>query len=381
MEAAVSACLARLEASLGESGPAPEALDKELSALSPQSLDAALREFAQSRRADALPLLTALAERAPRKEVRKAARRALYRLGQSGVELPPSAPRAMVERQPDRPARAWVSGIDGSGSRALWILFEGGYGQISLCSVVLNDQTGIVSVTGGGISKKRLAAELQAMRERQTFPWVDAPVDLAGRLVAEALSLGPAPAEFAPWRRYFPALSDHPESHLELGTHHQEMERLGEEARQDPTLVDHSAELLDLPDLAGWFLDPDSAQSDAVNLLEARESRIVVSDQIKAEREAGITDRVIDREFGPDARARWARRLLEMAWIFHATERPREAKIAYATALSLQDPEKSPRLLPFARTLVQRGLELATRVALGQMSAKEVTRNPQRAGS
>ena len=211
------------------------------------------------------------------------------------------------------------------------------------------------------------------MRERQEFPWVEAPVDLAVRLVAEALSLGPAPAEFARWRRYFSALPDHPEP----GPYHQEMERLGEEARQDPTLMDHSAELLDLPELAGWFLDPDSVQSDAVNLLEARESRIVVSDQIKAEREAGITDRVIDREFGPDARARWARRLLEMAWIFNATEQLREAKIAYATALTLRDPEKSPRLLPFARTLVQRGLELATRVALGQMSAKEVTRNPQ----
>lgn len=373
MEAEVLACLARLEASLGEAAPAFD----ELSLFSPESLDAALRQLAQSRRRDALPLLTALAERAPRKEVRKAARRALYRLVQSGVELPPSAPRAMVERQPDRPVRAWVSGIDGSGSRALWILFEGRYGQISLCSVVLNDRAGIVDAAGGGISKRRLEAELQAMRERQAFPWVEAPVDLAARLVAEALSLGPAPPEFARWRRYFPAVSDHPE----LGAHHQEMERLEEEARRDPTLGDHSAELLDLPELAGWFLDPDSVQSDAVSLLEARESRIVVSDQIKAERETGIADRVIDREFGPDTRARWARRLVEMAWIFHATERPREAKIAYATALTLQDQEKSPRHLPFVGTLVQRGLELAAQVALGQLSAKDVTRNPERGGS
>jgi len=372
LEAAVSACLTRLEASLGEGGPGPDELSADLSAFPLQSLDAALRRFAQSRRAEALPLLTTLAEQAPRKELRKAARRALYRLAQSGIEPPPGAPRAMVERQPDHPARAWVSGIDGGGSRAVWILFEGGYGQLSLCSVILNDQTGIVEAGGGGISKRRLETELRALREQQKFPWVEAPVDLAVRLVAESLSLGPAPPEFARWRRYFSAVADHPEP----GAFQQEMERLGEEARGDPTLVDHSAELLDLPELAGWFLHPDSVQSDAVSLLEARGSRIVVSDQIKAEREAWIVDRVIDREFGSQARARWAHRLQEMAWIFRVTERPREAKLAYAAAVALQDPERPPRHLPFVRTLVQRGLELAARVALGQLSAKEVPRTP-----
>lgn len=371
MEAVVSACLARLEALLGEAVPAFE----ELAAFSPESLDTALRQFAQSRRADALPLLTSLAERAPRKELRKAARRALYRLAQSGVEAPPGAPRPTVGRQPERPVRAWLSGIDGSGSRAVWIVFEGSYRQLSLCSVVVNDQAGIVKAGGGGISKKWLEIELKAIRDTQKLPWMEAPAEVAVGLVEEALSLGPAPAEFARWRQFFSGVSDHPRPRAG----HWETEPLAEEARQDQTLLDHSAELLDLPDLAGWFVDPGAVQSDAVNLLEARGSPIVVSDQIKAEREAGITDRVIDREFSPEARTRWARRLLEMAWIFHATERPREAKIAYATALALHDLEKPPRHLPFVKTLAQRGLELATRVALGQLSAQEVSRAPQRA--
>lgn len=371
MEAAVSACLARLEASLGEAAPA----FAELAAFPPASLDTALRRFGQSHGADALPLLRTLADQAPHKELRKAARRTLYRLAQSGIEAPLAAPRSVVRREPHRPVRAWVSGIDGSGSRALWIVFEGGLGQLSLCSLVLSDQAGIVEVAGGAISKKRLDTELQAIRERQKLPWVEAPPELAVGLVAEARGLGPAPAGFARWRELF-AEARAPGS----GSVYPEIEPLIAEAGQDPTLVDHCAELLDLPELVGWFLDPTAVQSDAVSLLEARGSRIVVSDQIKAEREAAITECVIDREFTPEACGRWAHRLLEMAWIFHATGRPREAKIACATALALQDPEKPPRRLSFANTLAQRGLELAGRVALGQLSAQEVSRAPRRSG-
>jgi hypothetical protein len=365
VEGAVSACLARLEASLDEATPAFD----ELAGFSSENLDSALRQLARSHGAAALPLLRAMAQQAPQRELRRVARRALYRLAQAGVEVPAAAPRPMVARQSDRPVRAWVSGIDGSGSRAIWIVFESGPGQLSLCSLIVNDQTGIVEVGGGAISKRRLEAELGALRETQKLPWVEIPADAAVGLVAEALRLGPAPAEFARWRSRFSAPDPSAADSRQL--------EIEEEARHDPTLLDHSAEILDLPELAGWFLDPAAVQSDAVSLLEARGSRIVVSDQIKAEREAAITDQVIDRELGSEASARWARRLLEMAWIFRATGRSRESKIASATAFAFQDLEKPPRLLPFARKLAQRGLELATRVALGQVSAQEVSRAPR----
>ena len=76
--------------------------------------------------------------------------------------------------------------------------------------------------------------------------------------------------------------------------------------------LERSVELLDLPDFAGWFLDPEDLQSDAVALLQTRESRLVVSDQIKAEREAAIIDAVVERELDPRGprragRAGWRR--------------------------------------------------------------------------
>src|SRR2546427_11796566 len=45
----------------------------------------------------------------------------------------------------------------------------------------------------------------------------------------------------------------------------------------DPALVERWAALAELPEMAGWFLDPEAVQADAVELLAARASRLVVS--------------------------------------------------------------------------------------------------------
>ena len=74
---------------------------------------------------------------------------------------------------------------------------------------------------------------------------------------------------------------------------------------------------------------PEELQSDAVALLQTRESRLVVSDQIKAEREAAIIDAAVERELTPEARGRWARRLEEMALILAATDRAEQADVGH----------------------------------------------------
>ena len=364
-----AACLGQLEASLAD----PPAAVSALGAFPPAILEAALRSLTQQHGQDALPLLSALAEQASTKAVRKLARREIYRLAQSGVQIPSKAPKPVVERHPERPLRAWASGIDGSGSRAVWILFDGGFGEWDLCSLVINDQAGILEAAGGPISKKRLEAELRAVRERQKLPWVEIPASRGVGLVIEAIQsqdpAQPLSPAFARWRHHFrpPADPSAAEPALPFLV----------ESSEDPTLVDHSPELLELPELAGWFLDPQAVQADAVELLQARESRLVVSEQVKAEREAAILERAIEREFAGAARHCWARRLAEMAWVFHAVGRERQAKIADATARLLAAPTRPAHLIPFVRALAQRGLELACQVALGKVSAAEVSRAPR----
>src|SRR2546428_289131 len=174
----------------------------------------------------------------------------------------------LYRRLAERATRAWASGVDGSGSRALWILFEGGFGGAALCSLIVNDTAGMLEVAGGEITKRRLEAELAALRSSQKLPWVECDPARAVGLVAEALAL-----------------------HAAEGT-------------APPDAFARSAALAELPEMAGWFLDPEAVQVDAVELLAARESRLVVSDQVKAEREDAIVGRVIARELGPEARRR-----------------------------------------------------------------------------
>ena len=335
-------------------------------AADPAALDVTLRAFADAHAAAALPVLETLTSERTERTLRRAARVALYRLAQRGVQPPPRpAPKPVVERRPERAARAWLSGVDGSGSRAVWLLFDGAFGGHALCSLIVNDEAGVMDAAGGEITRKRLETELAGLRASQKLPWVEVEPARALAVVGEALTVhrvrGTAPpAAFARWERLFTPSEPAPPPALTA----------------DPVLVERAPALLELPELAGWFLDPETVQADAVDLLQARESKLVVSDQIKAEREEAIVGQVIERELGPVARRRWARRLADMAFIFSATDRPEPAALAEAAAAALADETREARHQPFARALARRGLDVAAEVALGRLSAAEVSRKP-----
>jgi len=367
---AAAACLAVLEAALG--GGALPALPPARAA----DLDEALRALARRHGAAAVPFLERLAGAAADKEQRRAARRALYRLEQSGLR--PARPaaaspaRPVVAREAEHPVRAWLSGIDGSGSRAAWILFEGGLGGgLRLCSLILNDEAGIMDAAGGPIARKRLEAELRGLRESQKLPWVEVDGARACALVAQALALHERlgtvpPPEFARWRKSFGGTDGRA-----VG---------GERAREpvDAAVLERSAGLLEMPELGGWFVDPARVATEALALLQARESRLVVSDQIKAEREAAILDGVIEAHFPTAARLRWAGRLREMADIFGLTGRDEAATLARQTSAALAGADRPATAIPFVRALAARGLEMAAEVALGRARLDDVSRAPAR---
>ena len=386
---AAAACLAALEAALRDASPPA------LPAGRDADLDEALRVLARRHGAAAVPLLERLATTAPGKEQRRAARRALYRLEQAG-QRPARAPgatavRPVVAREAEHPVRAWLSGIDGSGSRAAWILFEGGLGGgLRLCSLILNDEAGVLDAAGGPIARKRLEAELRTLRESQKLPWVEVDGARACALVAQALALHEqlgtvAPPEFARWRKSFvgsssvSSLSSSSAAGAQKWPPHSPsggQPSGGQPSSQD--LVEGSAGLLELAELGGWFLDPARVATEALALLQARESRLVVSEQIKAEREAAILDGVIEANFPAGARQRWAGRVREMADIFGMTGRADAAATARAVADALADAGRPATAIPFVRALAARGLEMAAEVALGRARLDDVSRAPAR---
>ena len=392
-----AACLAALEAALAGSDPPA------LAHVSPAALDDALRALVKRHGAASLPLLERLADAAPDKDHRRAVRRALYRLEQSGLRPPRAAAaaptRPVVTRAAEHPVRAWLSGIDGSGSRAAWILFEGGLGGgLRLCSLILNDEAGILDAAGGPIARKRLEAELRGLRESQKLPWVEVDGQRACALVADALALHERlgtvpPPEFARWRKNFltalsnagaPTWPPHSPSSGQpsaIGGQPSAISGHSSAAGGQPSessLLASSATLLDLPELMGWFIDPARVQHEALAMLQVRESRLVVSDHIKAEREASIVDGVVEAQLPDAARRRWAARLREMAEIFRMTGRLEPAAMAAQTAAALADTGRPATAIPFARALAARGIEMASEVALGRTRLADVSRAPAR---
>jgi hypothetical protein len=324
---------------------------------------------------EAAAMLAAAEAQAPDKTVRTAIRRALYRLRQAGVAAPagPRPPRPGADAP--SPAEVWASAVDGTGSRGLWIVFESPLGERTLFSALVNDTAGILDFAAGPVAKKHLAARLRAVRGESTLPWISLPPTWGLELLAEGArrleaSGSPLPGGLTRWRAWLPPATAEAISPI--------YERLSRaEVSADPVALEHSAELLALPEFAGWFLDPPGLQAEALELLQAQESRLVVSDQVKAERRATIVERVIAAQLEPEARRRWQRRLEEQAWVLLETGRPAEARLAGAAALGLADPERPAHHIPFVRALVERSLEIAGEVALGRVPAEQVRRVPR----
>ncbi len=340
----------------------------------PEWAEAAAAALATLPTHEAAAALAATEATAPTKAVRTAVRRALYRLRQAGI-TPPAAPRPQPVPAGPTPREAWASAIDGTGSRACWLALEGPLGEQTLLAAILNDVAGVLDFTGGPIAKKRLAERLRAVQAESPLPWVAVPAAWALHLFREAsrrhqVAGTAAPGELARWLAALgePAAAPEPPVYARL-----DVARLA----ADPTPLEQSAELLALPELAGWFLDPATVQTEALELLQAKESRLVVSDQIKAERHAAVIDRVIDGQLEPAARGLWQRRLEEEAFVLLETGRPVEARRALAVAHALADPARPARHLPFVRALVERSLEVAGEVALGRVPADTASRAPQ----
>jgi hypothetical protein len=392
---------AALEALVGGE-PTDEAMEAALATIPAGELEPALRWLARQHGPAALPILRrALASRperavaaalalgtlaqpeaaealevagagAPAKAVRTAARRALYRLRQAGIDRRPAAAPAAAPRA--ELAEAWMSAVDGTGARGLWLTLAGPYGERTLLAAMLADEIGLMDFSAGAIAKKRVEERLRALRAESPLPWVAVPprwawATLVGAVRQARAAGGAVPAEADHWvaRLGPPAAAEPAPIHA----------RLPVTGDPDPALLEQSATLLDRPEFMGWFLDPASLTSESVEWLQARESWLVVSDQIKAERLQDLVDRIIETHFDAPARRRWQGRLEEQAYVLVMLGHPREAGMAIAVARALAEPAGRLSPIPFMRTLVERSLEITGEVATGRLSAEAASRTPR----
>ena len=375
----------------GGVSPAGEALAAELLAAEQQPVDlvdrlkqaepetalAVVSALGRSRQPHASAILVAVAEAEavlPSK-LRKEARRELHRLRALGLEVPTPRPAGTVETTPARLARvveAWASPSDGVGSRGLWLAAERPLGGIYAVGLILNDIVGMKACSVDETTRRRFHERLAQMRSSNPLPLVSLPPDYARQLVGEALELNresgfTIPQEFQIYQRAI----DEPAPPFERALVYQEIPAT--EVALNPELLEESPALLEEPELKGWFFGFDEVRGHALDLLQARQSQIVLSEQLKEEREQRIVASALRDVLTPAVQSGLRRRLEETAYIFLRTDRPRQARLALAAAQRLA--EGATSLHPLLQAMMLTSLGLASEVETAQLPIELVRRS------
>lgn len=317
---------------------------------------------------DSAALLARLEREAPDKQVRKEAKRALYRLEQRGVR-PVVAPAAPPQPATGPLIEGYVSPLDGRGDQLVWLVKPQAGGVAHLFAVI-NDPAGLREAAVSLISRKQLKAVRDELARKHDLRLVDIDWRYADFLMQRAFGWarasgerieGDYPALRAQLTRQ-PAATDLPPAVLA---------RIDAAALASPAaLLAGSAALLEEPELRTWFLAREQIAAYLAELEGVRDSPLVLNRAQQEERFEDIIGRAIDGLFDAAARPAWARRLYEMGYFFAATRRPERALQAAAVAQAL-DAAGAPRDIAFCAQLVRASLAFYFQMAVQQAEEQQ----------
>jgi len=328
-------------------GLASDALSQLVARPDGANLVAALGELGSA--ATALHL-RALEPTAP-KTVRKALRRALFRLEQRGVDVPPpaaaTAPAAAVAG-PE--IEGWLSGFDGRGDRMAWLARASG-GALLLVAAQLNEPAGLEDLQTTEVSRKQLRKARESIQKSTGMRLVETDWRVVDALLLEAHDRAASPEPRRDYRRVRGRLTDappaapaEPRSRRVAPPHDQ---------AEAGALVAAAGALVGEPELAAWWPAPEALVPYLDELTAVRESPIVLSDAQQGERLRAVLARAAATLYPP---AVLARRLAGTAYVLAESGRIEAARQALATAAALDANPAGAADLPFVATLVQQRL-------------------------
>lgn len=299
-----------------------------------------------------------IAETAPDKELRKAAKRALYLLSQKHILPLPRETHSEVSvstpEQPD-PLRAFASAYDGAGNRLLIFLVpQPDGGSPLLTNILINDEVGVRDYGGKRVPRREVATQLAAMEQGMERGLAIAEVDPDyGRfLLAEARSIHQQQGTMTP------------KGFLELlplvGPPRQEYEQPAiydaftpEEILGDQSFPHSPEKLFEATWLEPWFLDVDDVTPWLYRYMQAMESPIELPESAKAERKEKSLTEATEALLTPRVRGLYIRRLEETADVLRRRNETETARMALYHAQQLAE-DRPVSEVPFARVLVER---------------------------
>lgn len=327
-----------------------------------EGLLTAVAEVGDERIAAALACLDAeTTDRAARKLVR----RALHRLRERGVATPAPTPPRPALRVPEVACEAWLSAVDGIGTRLVWIARPLPSGSLLFVAAELNEPAGLGALRVSEVARKHVR-ELRARLRGAGIPLVPVPFVVADALVVEGqqrLAEVDRPSDYL---RVRPRLTPLPPGSAAEPESPRLTPPAGDEA---DALVAASATLVSEPEFTRWWPAPDAAEPFVRELDDADASPLVLSPAQQEGRLAGVLARAVEILY---PRTVVARRLRGTAYVLAETGRPAAARTVLAVATLLERGATGARDVPLLTALTHQGLgRLAAARAARRERARE----------
>lgn len=264
------------------------------------------------------------------KNVKREIKRALYKLGQRGLwhapDSPPPPPvRTLLGPDEDEP-EAWLSAIDPTGSRLLWMARRIGSGMASL-SALVDESRGLLEFYAGETTRKSLRQAQRDLAGRSGVALVEAPWPHVDALLMRAVALAADETRAADVARARREIVPHPHAGVVAPPIDALIDRAAA-AGDEPALAT-SAGALTEKELGGWLLPREWVEPALAGIEEAQSSLVIVSPQQKEERLRDALVRAAEDVFAAEGRRdTFAARLEETAYLL-----ARRGQTAQARAL------------------------------------------------
>ncbi|MDY6973127.1 MAG: hypothetical protein SV775_12460 [Thermodesulfobacteriota bacterium] len=309
-----------------------------------------------------MPLLSAIHEGFEDKNVRKAVRRALFKLKKRGAALegflneknPP--PAILRPPQREKPA-TYLGPVNAKGSRAVLITFSRSVRGLDTGVGFVSDEEGIYEFLFGTFSKKR-TKELKDHITANAGPLVETSLSHGATILEDAykrhleLHSDSPPSDylkFRPWLLENASLLSRPiiydfmpgKSLVEVTITNSQLERL----------FQHEL-------MKSWLVEAEGLRPLIEDILKAEASPIVLTPGQKSDRAKQVKQKCVEQLFPGPKRALLAHRLKEMAYFFLQQEESDLSSLCLAAASCLDEEDSIIRMNPVIEFLLERSIAL-----------------------
>jgi len=306
--------------------------------------------------AAAVAMLDRIEKSTTNKELRKEARRSLFKLGQRGIAIPRGAEQAARAVAPifsQRPAiEAYMSPGDGGGGYLIWIAKAQPNHGLQLIQAMLHNREGLLRIGGARVPRKDLRKMAREIKAQHGATMVPIPWEFADRALYEGYETAKARGQTG--LENFHELRSFIATGKPKELRHPIYDKLEGVKVREGAWREGSRRLLEEPELRYWIVADDWLQGFIAHIQEAQSSRLILNPAQKEERLAGIVRDAVKQLCRGDSGKAFQRRMEDIALYFFATGRVAQAKLALAVALQVGEGDPGPLDVGFLTGLLQK---------------------------